>query len=71
MAKPVPRIGSGRNGLLGLHKSAHRIPKGVIRVLASFDNTIVTITDVWGGVVSWSSISTCGVKATRMRTLGF
>lgn len=45
MAKLVPRIGSCRNGLLGLHMSAHRIPKGVIHVLASFDNTIVTITD--------------------------
>ena len=54
MAKPVPRIGSRRNG--------RRIPKGVIHVQASFNNTIVTVTDVWGWVISWSSAGTCGFK---------
>ena len=29
MAKPAPRIGSRRNGRIGLRKSACRIPKGV------------------------------------------
>ena len=65
MAKPVPRIGLDRNGLIGLHKSACRIPKGVIQVLASFDNTIVNVTDVSARVISWSSIGTCGFKTTK------
>nr|KJB06483.1 hypothetical protein B456_001G175900 [Gossypium raimondii] len=34
----------------------------------SFNNTIVTVTDVWGRVVSWSSASTCGFKGTRKGT---
>ncbi|MBA0740945.1 hypothetical protein Gogos_014128 [Gossypium gossypioides] len=29
-----------------------RIPKGVIHAQASFNNTIVTDTDVWGQVIS-------------------
>ncbi|KAG4118659.1 hypothetical protein ERO13_D11G030050v2, partial [Gossypium hirsutum] len=31
------------------------IPKRVIHAQASFNNTIVTVTDVWGQVISWSS----------------
>ncbi|KAK8267918.1 hypothetical protein V6Z12_D11G031700 [Gossypium hirsutum] len=39
-----------------------RIPKRVIHAQASFNNTIVTVTDVWGQVISWSSAGTCGFK---------
>ena len=68
MAKPIPRIGSRRNGRIGSRKSARRIPKGVIHVQASFNNTIVTVTDVRGRVVSWSSAGTCGFRGTRRGT---
>lgn len=68
MAKAIPRIGSRRNGRSGSRKSARRIPKGVIHVQASFNNTIVTVTDVRGRVVSWSSAGTCGFKGTRRGT---
>nr|YP_009737510.1 30S ribosomal protein S11 [Paris tetraphylla]QHV41181.1 30S ribosomal protein S11 [Paris tetraphylla] len=54
MTKPVPRIGSRKNG--------RRIPKGVIHVQASFSNTIVTVTDVRGRVVSWASAGSCPSK---------
>ncbi|OMP10423.1 Ribosomal protein S11 [Corchorus capsularis] len=53
MAKPIPKVGSRRNGRSGARKSARRIPKGVIHVQASFNNTIVTVTDVRGRVISW------------------
>nr|YP_010311298.1 ribosomal protein S11 [Cyphostemma adenopodum]YP_010314202.1 ribosomal protein S11 [Cyphostemma sandersonii]YP_010314282.1 ribosomal protein S11 [Cyphostemma juttae]YP_010314362.1 ribosomal protein S11 [Cyphostemma humile]UNA63767.1 ribosomal protein S11 [Cyphostemma sandersonii]UNA63847.1 ribosomal protein S11 [Cyphostemma juttae]UNA63927.1 ribosomal protein S11 [Cyphostemma humile]UNA64995.1 ribosomal protein S11 [Cyphostemma adenopodum] len=68
MAKPIPRIGSRRNGRISSRKSARRIPKGVIHVQASFNNTIVTVTDVRGRVVSWCSAGTCGFKGTRRGT---
>lgn len=68
MAKPIPRVGSRRNGRIGLRKNACRIPKGVIHVQASFNNTIVTVTDVRGQVVSWSSAGTCGFKGTKKGT---
>nr|YP_009113624.1 ribosomal protein S11 [Ceratozamia hildae]AFM54228.1 Rps11 [Ceratozamia hildae]AFR13800.1 ribosomal protein S11 [Ceratozamia hildae]BAR93494.1 ribosomal protein S11 [Ceratozamia hildae] len=60
MSKPVRKIGSRRN--------ERRIPKGVIHVQASFNNTIVTVTDVRGQVVSWSSAGACGFKGTKRST---
>ncbi|PPD66783.1 hypothetical protein GOBAR_DD36344 [Gossypium barbadense] len=45
-----------------------RIQKGVIHVQASFNNTIVTVTDVRGQVISWSSAGTYGFKGTRRGT---
>ncbi|PPD92022.1 hypothetical protein GOBAR_DD11054 [Gossypium barbadense] len=61
----MPKVGSCRNGRNSARKSARRIPKGVIPVQASFNNTIVTVTDVRGRVISWSSAGTCGFKGTR------
>nr|AMP18869.1 ribosomal protein S11 [Xanthium strumarium] len=55
MAKAIPKISSRRNGRFGFRKSTRKIPKGVIHIQASFNNTIVTVTDVRGRVVSWSS----------------
>ncbi|KAG9139224.1 hypothetical protein Leryth_026753 [Lithospermum erythrorhizon] len=46
-------------------KSTRRIPKGVIHVQATFNNTIVTVTDIRGRVVSWASAGTSGFKGTR------
>nr|YP_009680527.1 ribosomal protein S11 [Alisma plantago-aquatica]YP_010998929.1 ribosomal protein S11 [Alisma subcordatum]YP_010999014.1 ribosomal protein S11 [Alisma triviale]UDZ61197.1 ribosomal protein S11 [Baldellia ranunculoides]WNS59245.1 ribosomal protein S11 [Alisma plantago-aquatica subsp. orientale]QDG01595.1 ribosomal protein S11 [Alisma plantago-aquatica]WPM91589.1 ribosomal protein S11 [Alisma plantago-aquatica subsp. orientale]WPM91674.1 ribosomal protein S11 [Alisma subcordatum] len=68
MAKPIPRIGSRGNGRTGSRKTGRRIPKGVIHVQASFNNTIVTVTDVRGRVVSWSSAGTSGFKGARRGT---
>ncbi|XP_052484829.1 30S ribosomal protein S11, chloroplastic-like [Gossypium raimondii] len=68
MAKPIPKVGSRGNGRNNAQKSARRIPKGVIHVQASFNNTIVTIADVRGQVISWSSVGTCGFKGTRRGT---
>nr|WLF86521.1 ribosomal protein S11 [Anemone thomsonii var. thomsonii] len=68
MPKIITRIGSRRNGRISSHKNRRRIPKGVIHVQASFNNTIVTITDIRGRVVSWSSAGTCGFRGTRRGT---
>ncbi|KAH1032190.1 hypothetical protein J1N35_044364 [Gossypium stocksii] len=68
MTKPIPKVGSRRNRRSSAWKSARRIPKGVIHVQASFNNTIVTVTDVRGQVISWSSAGTCGFKGTRRGT---
>nr|USG97988.1 ribosomal protein S11 [Pilea alpina] len=68
MIKPIPRIGSRKNRHMGSRKNARRIPKGVIHVQASFNNTIVTVTDGRGRVICWSSAGTCGFKGTRRGT---
>lgn len=46
MAKPIPKIGSRKNARSGSRKHLRKIPKGIIHVQASFNNTIVTVTDV-------------------------
>nr|UZC31053.1 ribosomal protein S11 [Medicago coronata]UZC31129.1 ribosomal protein S11 [Medicago coronata] len=68
MAKSIPKIGSRKNGRIGSRKHPRKIPKGVIHVQASFNNTIVTVTDVRGRVISWSSAGSCGFKGTRRGT---
>nr|AYC63704.1 30S ribosomal protein S11 [Aphyllon epigalium subsp. epigalium]AYC63741.1 30S ribosomal protein S11 [Aphyllon epigalium subsp. notocalifornicum] len=68
MKKTIPKAGSYRNIRIGARKNACKIPKGVIHVQASFNNTIVTVTDIRGRVVSWSSAGTCGFKGTRRGT---
>nr|YP_010125903.1 ribosomal protein S11 [Chrysojasminum fruticans]YP_011001597.1 ribosomal protein S11 [Chrysojasminum odoratissimum]YP_011001685.1 ribosomal protein S11 [Chrysojasminum floridum]QIV67382.1 ribosomal protein S11 [Chrysojasminum fruticans]WPN86869.1 ribosomal protein S11 [Chrysojasminum odoratissimum]WPN86957.1 ribosomal protein S11 [Chrysojasminum floridum] len=62
------RFGSRKSGRIRSHKSVRKIPKGVIHVQTSFHNTIVTVTDERGQVVSWSSAGTCRFKGPRKRT---
>uniref|UniRef100_A0AAT9ZWA5 Small ribosomal subunit protein uS11c n=1 Tax=Phanera cardinalis TaxID=3078825 RepID=A0AAT9ZWA5_9FABA len=62
------RIGSRRIGRISSRKNVRKILKGVIHIQASFNNTIVTVTDVRGRVISWSSAGTCGFKGPRKGT---
>ena len=41
---------------------------GVAHLQASFNNTIITITDTMGGVVSWASAGSVGFKGSRKGT---
>jgi small subunit ribosomal protein S11 len=41
---------------------------GVAHVLASFNNTIITITDRQGNVISWSTPGTVGFKGSKKST---
>jgi len=47
---------------------AKRIDKGSAHIHASFNNTIVTISDTAGNVVSWSSCGKLGLKGSRKST---
>ncbi len=44
------------------------ITSGVAHVNASFNNTMVTITDAQGNVIAWSSSGTKGFKGSRKST---
>lgn len=43
-------------------------PVGVAHIHASFNNTIVTITDPAGNVIAWSSAGALGFKGSRKST---
>ena len=49
-------------------KGAKNVPVGVVHILASFNNTTVSITDPRGNVLSWSSGGRCGFKGSRKST---
>lgn len=44
------------------------IPSGVVHIQSTFNNTIITITDPGGNVVSWSSSGVQGFKGSRKST---
>lgn len=44
------------------------VQTGVCHIQATFNNTIVTITDMTGNVVSWSSAGVMGFKGSRRST---
>jgi len=49
-------------------KGSKNIIQGIAHVQASFNNTIVSITDLRGGVIGWSSAGKCGFKGSRKST---
>src|SRR6476469_5243851 len=45
-----------------------KLPKGVVHIQSTFNNTIVTITNLKGEVISWSSAGAVGFKGARKST---
>ena len=60
MAKPKQRSGK--------RKPKKNIANGIAHIRSTFNNTIVTITDLRGNVVSWSSSGSRGFKGSRKST---
>lgn len=64
MAKNVR---SSRRG--GSNKKAKRsLSVGQVHIMASFNNTIVTVTDLQGNTVAWGSAGSAGFKGSRKST---
>jgi small subunit ribosomal protein S11 len=49
-------------------KGAKNVPYGIAFIKTTFNNTIVSLTDMRGQVVSWSSAGRCGFKGSRKST---
>jgi small subunit ribosomal protein S11 len=49
-------------------KEKRNVVHGIAHVHASFNNTLVTITDLEGNVVTWSSAGSLGFKGSRKGT---
>jgi len=49
-------------------KERKNISSGVAHVNASFNNTMITITDAQGNTIAWSSAGTMGFKGSRKST---
>jgi small subunit ribosomal protein S11 len=59
MAKPQARL---------RRRERKNITSGIAHVSATFNNTMITITDVQGNTISWSSAGTMGFKGSRKST---
>ena len=46
----------------------HAATSGVARILATFNNTIVTITDREGNTITWASTGSAGFKGSKKST---
>lgn len=49
-------------------RERRQIPRGRVYVQSTFNNTLVTITDPTGAVISWSSAGASGFKGSRKST---
>ncbi len=49
-------------------KEKKNIPTGIVHINATFNNTMITITDMGGNVVSWCSSGMSGFKGSRKGT---
>lgn len=53
---------------VGRKKEKRLVPHGVAHIKATFNNTLITISDPEGNVVSWSSAGKIGFKGSRKGT---
>ena len=49
-------------------KGSKNVLQGIAHVQASFNNTIISITDLRGAIIGWSSAGKCGFKGSRKST---
>ena len=49
-------------------KQKKNIVSGVVHINSTFNNTIITITDLSGNTISWSSAGSVGFKGARKGT---
>ena len=52
----------------GKKKAKKNVQTGIVYIQSTFNNTIITITDVSGNVLSWSSAGARGFKGSRKST---
>ncbi|HEY1204029.1 MAG: 30S ribosomal protein S11 [Bryobacteraceae bacterium] len=49
-------------------KEKKSVPTGLVHIQATFNNTIVTVTDPVGNVIAWSSAGSLGFRGSRKGT---
>jgi len=67
----APREPEPQDDAAGMRRGRGRvrhIPAGIAHVKATFNNTQVSITDVSGGVIAWSTAGRAGFKGSRKST---
>ncbi|HJS32882.1 MAG TPA: 30S ribosomal protein S11 [Alphaproteobacteria bacterium] len=68
MAKPQAAAAGGAPAARTRRRERKNITAGVAHVNATFNNTMITITDAQGNAIAWSSAGTQGFKGSRKST---
>ncbi len=58
----------GQRGRKGSRRVKRNVPRGQVHIHATFNNTIITMTDPNGNVVNWASAGSVGFKGARKST---
>lgn len=61
-------MGSKRGSRRSARKVKRNVPYGQVHIYATFNNTIVTVTDQQGNALCWGSAGTAGFKGSRKST---
>jgi small subunit ribosomal protein S11 len=61
-------MADAKKGRSGRRKAKKNVPFGQAHIKASFNNTIVSLTDRSGNVIAWESAGTVGFKGSRKST---
>ena len=61
-------MGRGRRRRTGPRRVRKNVPVGQAHIHATFNNTIVTMTDLQGNTIAWASGGTVGYKGSRKST---
>lgn len=68
MAEQKQQGGGGDKKAPRAKKARRQVSDAIAHVHASFNNTIITITDRQGGVLSWATSGGCGFRGSRKST---
>ena len=63
-----PKAKTGKKGKKFKSRVRKNIPDGIVSIQATFNNTIVTISDAKGNVISWSSAGSLGFRGSQKGT---
>jgi small subunit ribosomal protein S11 len=61
-------MGDKRRPARGRRRERKSVPRGSVYIQSTFNNTIVTVADPAGNVLSWGSAGTSGFKGSRKST---
>jgi small subunit ribosomal protein S11 len=68
MARAQQQRRRGGAGRRATRRERRLVPKGQVHIHATFNNTIITITDPQGNTLVWASSGTVGFKGSRKST---
>ncbi|MGB6220562.1 MAG: 30S ribosomal protein S11 [Haloferula sp.] len=63
-------MAGAEEGQIKIHKAkkSKNVTKGIVHVTATFNNTIVTVTDASGNTIGWSTAGKMGFRGSRKST---